>query len=60
LESLRGALSNRKADSDSKDGVFRKFLAKIAPAENETAEQELRKEFRRQDFRLMDIYGQVR
>ena len=40
------------------EGIFRRFLAKISPNENETAEEELRKEFNREDFRGMNIFGQ--
>ncbi|XP_058013566.1 mismatch repair endonuclease PMS2 isoform X2 [Ahaetulla prasina] len=37
---------------------FRKFRAKISPEENKTAEDELRKEIRKEMFAKMDVVGQ--
>ena len=54
-------LKSKMVDASAKetrDGVFRRFFAKISPTENETAEEELSKEFHRDDFRRMNIFGQ--
>jgi len=59
VDELRKNLSNKKVENSDKE-VFRRFLAQINPTENEIAEQELRKEFKKDDFKLMKIFGQVR
>ena len=59
IDVLKKRLDDRKSKNDKEaENVYRKFLAKISPNENETAEQELRKEFHQDDFRRMQIFGQ--
>jgi len=59
FESLRKQTTLNNAETKNTESNFRRFLAKISPTENETAEDELRKEFCRDDFRKMKIFGQV-
>lgn len=59
VDDLRNRCSKKKVEKSDKD-VFRRFLAQISPTENEDAEQELRKEFKKDDFKAMKIFGQVR
>lgn len=58
--SLNGGKGGRDDDSSPLDGagVGRKFLCKIDPAENESAEKELRRVIRHEDFCRMAIIGQ--
>ena len=59
FEQLRRQTTLGKSETKNTESNFRRFLAKISPTENETAEDELRKEFCREDFRKMKIFGQV-
>ena len=59
VDDLRNRCSKKVVEKSDKD-VFRRFLAQISPNENEVAEQELRKEFKKDDFKAMRIFGQVR
>jgi len=59
MDILKKHLDDQKREKEKEtENVYRKFLAKISPNENETAEQELRKEFHQDDFRRMQIFGQ--
>ena len=57
MDALKSNLVNNSVTKKS-EGIFRRFLAKISPTDNETAEEELAKEFHRDDFRRMTIFGQ--
>jgi len=57
LDKIKSQLITCQNDKKS-DNVFRRFLAKISPTENATAEEELRKEFSKEDFLKMNIFGQ--
>jgi hypothetical protein len=59
LEEVQKLASNKKVETEVEKEKFRRFMAKISPNENENAEQELRKEFRKEDFKSMKIFGQV-
>ncbi|KAJ7305868.1 hypothetical protein JRQ81_010234 [Phrynocephalus forsythii] len=55
-ERVRQLIKQRKKTSETLS--YRKFRAKISPGENKTAEDELRKEIRKEMFAKMDIIGQ--
>lgn len=57
---LKGRVKNRMEQQQKKAELLchRKFRAKISPGENKMAEDELRKEIRKEMFPKMDIIGQ--
>lgn len=59
FDQLRKKLVNKTVENSEKES-FRRFLAKINPNENEKAEMELQKEFKKEDFKKLKIFGQVR
>uniref|UniRef100_A0A670KFQ4 Mismatch repair endonuclease PMS2 n=1 Tax=Podarcis muralis TaxID=64176 RepID=A0A670KFQ4_PODMU len=60
LSALMGRVKKLSQEQEKKEAAlkFRKFRAKISPGENKTAEDELRKEIRKEMFAKMDIIGQ--
>ncbi|CAI5792060.1 mismatch repair endonuclease PMS2 [Podarcis lilfordi] len=60
LSALMGRVQKLSQEQEKKEAAlkFRKFRAKISPGENKTAEDELRKEIRKEMFAKMDIIGQ--
>ncbi|XP_020655264.3 mismatch repair endonuclease PMS2 [Pogona vitticeps] len=55
-ERVRKLIQQQKKKSETLS--YRKFRAKISPGENKTAEDELRKEIRKEMFAKMDVVGQ--
>ncbi|XP_076305601.1 mismatch repair endonuclease PMS2 [Tachypleus tridentatus] len=59
LEELKINMKKKEQKVDEKNECeHRKFRAKITPSDNQSAEQELRKEFRKDMFSQMEILGQ--
>lgn len=57
MEKLSDQLNSKNTFQHSEE-VYRRFLARISPTENQSAEEELRKEFSKEDFCKMEIFGQ--
>ncbi|XP_022251208.1 mismatch repair endonuclease PMS2-like [Limulus polyphemus] len=59
LERLKVDVKKEEQKLDEKNKCeYRKFRAKITPSDNQSAEQELRKEFRKDMFSQMEVLGQ--
>ncbi|CAL8283710.1 unnamed protein product [Merluccius merluccius] len=61
VQELVGRLGRLREQQRLRDGdsfKYRRFRAKISPGENQSAEDELRKEIRKETFKDMEIIGQ--